>query len=118
MHYVAYLNPAVYTSIAVHIQHTAYRSHAKKCSLLCVQVALLTSLNTAARDGPDARVIEDTDTPLARTTRPRLDSVELLDQTAVSDESAHVHEQSSTAQTAQPERQKSWSSLLRMPSHS
>jgi len=82
------------------------------------KVALLTSLNTAARDGPDARVIEDTDTPLARTTRPRPDSVELLDQTAVSDESAHLHEQSSTAQTAQPERQKSWSSLLRMPSHS
>jgi len=79
------------------------------------KVALLTSLNTAARDGPDARVIEDTDTPLART---RLDSVELLNRTAISDESAHMPEQSSTAQTAQPERQKPWSSLLCMPSHS
>ena len=35
MHYVAYLNPAVCTSIAVHIQHTGYRLHAKN-AVYCV----------------------------------------------------------------------------------
>ena len=48
------------------------------------QVSLLTSLTEAARDRPDAGVIEDTPPDLI--TRPRPESVELSDRPAISDQ--------------------------------
>jgi len=47
------------------------------------KVSLLTSLNAAAQDGPDARVIQDTAKTPGLTTRPRPESVELSDRPTI-----------------------------------
>ena len=77
-----------------------------------MQVSLLTSLNNNAAM-QDARVIQDTLPGL--TTRRRLESVELVPRPAYSDdEVVQVHGHNSTAKA----KQKSWKTLLAIPSSS